>query len=160
MWFVRTKLRADYVTTRSWNVSYLMARENEWQAIPDACATTKLSPCPWLSPWAWAFLFTIHQTITSNKGNTMTLFQALKILLRNKEIKENLAYAFSKEADKLDVWYYFDKCSDKWFNHALSVTDEDEVDRALERSGAFHFMAGHHLKGGTIRINLSNYNVR
>lgn len=36
MWSVRTELRADYVTTRSRNVSYLMARENEWQSIPDA----------------------------------------------------------------------------------------------------------------------------
>lgn len=91
----------------------------------------------------------------------MTLFQALKILLRNKGIKENLAYAFhSKEADKLEVYHFFEKCSDKWYNHALSVTDEDEVDRGLERSGAFHFMSRYALKGGTIRINLSNYNVR
>jgi hypothetical protein len=90
----------------------------------------------------------------------MTLFQALKILLRNKGIKENLAYAFSKKTDKLDAWHYFEKCSDKWYNHSLSVTDEDEVDRALARSSAFHFMGRFLLKRGTIRINLNNYNVR
>ena len=91
----------------------------------------------------------------------MTLFTALKILLRNKDIKENLAYAFhSKEADKLKVYHFFEKCSDKWYNHAISVTDDDEVDRSLARSGAFHFMSRYHLNGGTIRINLNNYNVR
>lgn len=91
----------------------------------------------------------------------MTLFRALKILLRNKGIKGNLAYAFhSKEADELDGFHFFEKCSDKWYNHALSVTDDDEVDRALARSGAFHFLSRHHLNGGTIRINLNNYNVR
>ena len=87
----------------------------------------------------------------------MTLFQALRILLRNKEVKENIAWAFHgfHSSTRHDGLRYFEDCADRWFNHSISVTDIDEVHRAEQKSKAFSFMRGWLEGGSTIWVKQS-----
>jgi len=69
----------------------------------------------------------------------MTLFKALKILLRNKQIKENLAWAFYgwHKCHLESELRYFEACADRCYKHGY-----------FEEAKAFSYMRGF-LEGGS-----------